>query len=189
MLLSKLTSLNAVQIEISFAAAYDFNQYSFNQYVPRLAPPCPEKKIASPSIPDVHTAHSPGMSRETFEKTGKAQRCLREESYGLVEASPKPRSEGRHPKNLCVSSLSLHVLLLICFGCSLRKLHIFQQPGHCTIPCDCCFSIKDLQILPLTINGSHPRENTLSFGHCPNYPSLARYPFWATCLLLILPET
>ena len=35
-LLSKLTSLNAMQIEISFAAAYDFNQYT--QYVPRPRP-------------------------------------------------------------------------------------------------------------------------------------------------------
>ena len=47
-----------MQIEISFAAAYDFNQYT--QYVPRPidfwpwpSPPRPVKKIASPSIPAV----------------------------------------------------------------------------------------------------------------------------------------
>ena len=39
-LLSKLNSFNAIQIEISFAAAYDFNQYM--QYIPRPGPskPC-----------------------------------------------------------------------------------------------------------------------------------------------------
>ena len=39
-LLSNSTSLNAMQIAISFAAAYDFNQYM--QYIPRPGPskPC-----------------------------------------------------------------------------------------------------------------------------------------------------
>ena len=93
-----------------------------------------------PPLTYVHTAQSPGMSRETFEdREGSAMPAR---GKLLVEASPKLRKEGRHPKNLCVSSLSLHVLLFLCFGCSLRKLHIFQQPGHCTIPCDCCLSMQ-----------------------------------------------
>ena len=62
-MLSKVTSLNAMQIEISFAAVYDFNQYT--QYVPcpspsqshrfwplpRPAPHCGEGGISRPDPP------------------------------------------------------------------------------------------------------------------------------------------
>ena len=88
-MLIKSTLLNA--IKISFAAAYDFNQYvprpaNFDPFpapprtvgkggVPRPAPPhrffakplpalpCPVKKIASPSIPD-RMLPSPGLPGE-----------------------------------------------------------------------------------------------------------------------------